>query len=97
MRQEMIPLIRAIDKKWTETLYMFSRERLEITKVLQVERAAIMKDLDITSQALADRAFEYLKVLIRQILVFATIIVIVILGLPFLMGYLVGKHVRRKK
>jgi hypothetical protein len=96
MREEMIPLIRAIDKKWTETLFMFSKERLEITKALQVERAAIMKDLDITSQALADRAFEYLKVLIRQILIFAIIIVIVILGLPFFMGYLVGKHIRKK-
>jgi len=96
MRQEMFPLIRAIDKKWTETLFIFSKERLEITKALQVERAAIMKDLDITSQALADRAFEYLKVLIRQVLIFAIIIIIVILGLPFTMGYLVGKHLRRK-
>jgi hypothetical protein len=97
MRQEMIPLIRAIDKKWTETLFIFSKERLEITKALQVERAAIMKDLDITSQALADRAFEYLKTLIRQILIFAIIVIILILGLPFIMGYLVGKHIRSRK
>jgi len=97
MRQEMIPLIRAIDKKWTETLFIFSKERLEITKALQVERGAIMKDLDATSQALANRAFEYLKVLIRQILIFAIIIIIVMLGLPFFMGFLVGKHLRRKK
>ena len=96
MRQEMIPLIRTIDKKWTETLLMFSKERLEITKALQVERAAMMKDLDKTSQALADSAFEYLKVLIRQILIFAILIVIVVLGMPFFMGYLVGKHIRRK-
>jgi hypothetical protein len=93
----MIPLVRAIDKKWTETLFAFSKERLEITKTLQIERTAIMKDLDITSQALADRAFEYLKVLIRQILVFAIIVIIIILGLPFIMGYLVGKHIRRRK
>jgi hypothetical protein len=97
MRQEMIPLIRAIDKKWTETLFIFSKERLEVTKTLQLERAAIMEDLDNTSQALADRTFEYLKVLIRQILIFAILIVIVILGLPFFMGYLVGKHIRRKR
>jgi hypothetical protein len=96
MRQEMIPLIRAIDKKWTETLFIFSKERLEITKALQVERAAIMKDLDTTTQALADRAFEYLKVVIKQVLIFAIIIIIVILGLPFLMGYLVGKYIRKK-
>jgi len=96
MRQEMLPLIRAIDKKWTETLFVFSKERLEITKVLQVERAAIMKDLDVTSQALADRAFDYLKVLIRQILIFAILIILVILGLPFIMGYLVGKYIRKK-
>jgi hypothetical protein len=97
MRQEMIPLIRAIDKKWTETLFIISKERLEITKVLQVERAAIMKDLDITSKALADRAFDYLIVLVRQILIFAIIIIILMLGLPFAMGYLVGKHIKRRK
>jgi hypothetical protein len=97
LRKEMIPLVRAIDKKWTETLFIFSKERLEITKALQVERATIMKDLDITSKELADRAFDYLIVLVRQILIFAIIIIILMLGLPFTMGYLVGKHIRSKK
>ncbi len=95
-RQEVEPLIRALDKKWTETLIVLTKERMAITEVLREERAAAMVDLDNTSKALADKTFEYLRSMVSQVLLFVIIILVVLLGFPFTMGFLVGKYLRRK-
>ena len=70
-------------------------ERAAATDALDVERAAVMADASrITTQAIHD-AGEEVRRLVREALLLIILLAVVMLGLPFTAGYLVGRARRR--
>jgi hypothetical protein len=67
-------------------------ERESLTAAADVERAKISADAAGIAQRAVDKSWEELRKLIREVLALSVVLVILVLGLPFAAGYLVGRH-----
>jgi hypothetical protein len=94
---QLTPLFDRIDRKWSLTLRILQKEREILLNALQLERQAVMADLDQISQNVAQILMDSVRQLISDILIYIIIILIVILGIPFTMGLLVGRVLKAKK
>ncbi|MCK5103055.1 MAG: hypothetical protein KAR17_09575, partial [Cyclobacteriaceae bacterium] len=68
-----------------------------ISETVAVEREVIMKDLNILSKELVEQSWVHIKELIFKSLFLILLILIVMLGLPFGLGYLTGKTISKRK
>jgi hypothetical protein len=73
-----------------------TKEREAITKTIQQERANAMKDLDVLTTHAIDEVFSQTRLLVENALWLAILLVLVLWGLPFATGFLVGRLVRKK-
>jgi len=94
---ELTPLFNRIDRRWTLTLRILQKEREILLNAFRLEREAVMKDLDKISQNVAQIMMDNVKALIKEILIYVIIILIILLGLPFTFGYIVGKSLKSRK
>ena len=94
---QLIPIFDRIDRKWTFTLKILQNEREILLSALHTERLAVMADLDKISQNIAQILMDNLKSLINDILIYIIIILIIVLGFPFTMGFFVGRMFKGKK
>ena len=69
----------------------FQAERSAIIQVLREERVRIIEEADRLSMTLLDKLWTMAKSLATKIGIFMTINILLILGLPFVMGIMVGK------
>ncbi len=95
-----------LDASWPEMMRSIRTERMQLSAAVQTEREAAMKALDaqraavtadvarIANQLIAD-AGEQVRRAVREALLLVIVLAVVILGLPFTAGYLVGRA-RRK-
>lgn len=91
------PVLREIDYQRVQTLDALSQERALISDVIVAERANIMEDLDKTVNSVVEKSWEQARKMIGMALVGLIVLAIVILGLPFGMGYIVGKTIGGRK
>jgi hypothetical protein len=73
-----------------------TKEREAITKTIEQERANAMKDLDALTTHAIDEVFSQTRLLVENALWLAVLLVLVLWGLPFATGFLVGRLVRKK-
>ena len=72
------------------------KERIAISETIQQERAAVMKDLDATTIKVIQETSAQLQTLIGSALVLIILLVLVLWGLPFGAGILVGRLTRKR-
>jgi hypothetical protein len=73
-----------------------TKEREAITKTIEQERANVMKDLDALTTHAIDEVFSQTRLLVENALWLAVLLILVLWGLPFATGFLVGRLVRKK-
>ena len=93
---------KQVDTSWVELLETVRNERVAFAAVVSQEREATLKDVDaerqalaadvtrISSQAISDAGTQ-IRRLVREALSLVIVLAIVILGLPFTAGYLLGR------
>ena len=74
----------------------FSRERAAITEAIGKERAAALKDLDAMAKKAIDQTSEKIKDVVSGTLWLLILFVLVLWGLPFGAGVLVGRLMKKK-
>lgn len=93
---------KQVDSSWLEMLATVRTERLALAIAVSKEREAAMKDVDAERQALVADAARIsrqmisdtgaeVRRLVRDALLLVIVLAIVLLGLPFTAGYLVGR------
>ncbi len=97
---------KRVDSSWVEMLETVHSERIALAAAVTEERIAAMKDVDtqrqafaadaarISSQVISDTGAEVRR-LVREALSLMIVLAIVVLGLPFTAGYLLGRARRR--
>lgn len=102
LRTGFLPVLEGFQSQWGVTIRTFQQEREVLTKDLAVERAEILKALDQQraalmketqdmSRDLVDRSMNHVRTLVHTVLFYAVVLVALILGIPFLAGYFVGR------
>lgn len=108
LNEQLTPLVNKLDRRWGETLWRLETERLALieaidiqrvalTETVAIEREVIMKDLDVLSKDLVEQSWVHIKELIYKSLFLILLILIVMLGLPFGLGYVTGKALSKRK
>lgn len=108
LNERLTPLINKLDRRWAETLWKLGDERLALmesldeqrvafSETLAEEREVIMSDLQVLSKDLVEVSWSYIKQIIVRSLFLILLILIVMLGLPFGLGYLTGKTLTKRK
>jgi hypothetical protein len=77
--------VQAVDK-------MLNRERLAIDSIVKRERMALASKADVLVETGIENAFDGLGKVIRNLIIYFILLFVVILGVPFYMGYLTGKR-----
>jgi len=95
--EEMQPLLLVIDQRLAAMMVSLSLERAAIIEALAIERAAVMADLDHTAQAVVAQTMDSLHRVIKLVLILAIILALVIIGGPFVLGFLAGRAVGRRR
>jgi hypothetical protein len=90
-------IISAFDYQRIAFMKDFQKERIAITAVLQKERTLAMQELDVTATKVVNDSWTHVREIIKDILLWVIIIVILVLGMPFWLGVLVGRTVLKPK
>ncbi|MFI5247217.1 MAG: hypothetical protein ACHQWV_01530 [Nitrospirales bacterium] len=77
-------------------LESLTREREAITETVRQERTNAMKDLDALTKHAIDEVFSQARLLVENALWLAILLVLVLWGLPFATGFLIGRLLRKK-
>ena len=72
------------------------RERKELYAAFKVERAAIMADAARMGKELGSHLLARLKDVVAETLLLLSLLVLLLLGLPFLAGFLLGRAMTRR-
>src|SRR5262249_29414535 len=72
------------------------KEREALTEAIRQERGSAMKDLDALTKHAIDQVFSQATLLVRDSLWLLLAIVVVLWGLPFAAGFIVGRILGRK-
>ncbi|UOY05475.1 hypothetical protein L0P88_16145 [Muricauda sp. SCSIO 64092] len=71
---------------------MLQRERVALDSIIKRERSALTTKADTLVETGIENAFEGLGKTLRSLIVYFIILFIVVLGLPFYLGYIIGKR-----
>ena len=96
LSRDLEALLASVDRQRKETLEVLSREREAVTVALQGERVAIMEQLDVFSQVTLDKTYATLRDVVNTALLYGIIFSILVLSVPFAIGYIVGKVMGRR-
>ena len=102
LQAAFLPAFDKFQSEWTNTTRIMQEERKALTESLSVERAAVLKDIDQQRAAtlketqvilndLTDRSLTHFRGIIRDVLFYMVLLVGIVLGLPFLSGFLLGR------
>lgn len=72
-------------------------ERVGLTESFDLQRKAITEDVGRMANEVTERSWRQLRGLVREVMLLAGLGVVVILGLPFAAGYLLGRAARTKQ
>jgi hypothetical protein len=108
VRQSVREVLNRLDATTSETAATLRTERTALFADLQGERAALVAAVDVQRRALAEDAARILDRMVKasgaevrrltwEVMLFLILFSIVLLGLPFAAGYLVGRAARRER
>lgn len=87
-REAVVEDLERIQTSVAETLRV---EREALTAAVDQQRGAIMEEAGVIAADVTDRALEKVRATLREALLLIIVLAIVVLGLPFGAGYLVGR------
>ena len=96
MQEELTKADGFITQQRIAILEELKKERIAISETIQRERAAVMKDLDATTIKVIQETSAQLQKVVGSALVLIILLVLVLWGLPFGAGVLVGRLTRKK-
>lgn len=73
-----------------------AKERMAIAETIRQERVEAIKDLDSFTKRKIEEIFSEIQLLIKSALWLVILLVVVLWGLPFAAGLLVGRHMRKR-
>ena len=85
-----------ITQQRTALLDAVAKERMAIADTIRQERVEAIKDLDSFTKHKIEEIFSELRLLIKNALWLVILLVVVLWGLPFGAGLLVGRHMRKR-
>jgi len=103
LRSTLLALSDRMDNTWTETLRALRVEREALTTDIasergslvaaaDVERARIAEDASRIAARAVDSSWQELRKLVREALLLLSLLTLLLLGLPFAAGYVLGRH-----
>ena len=72
-------------------------QREALAATLREERAAVLAETGRMANEVTERAFARLRVVIREVLIGAAVLALVVLGVPFGFGFIAGRGFRRSR
>lgn len=106
--QEWKATLATLQKEREAVMLAVKEERIAVVQTLESQRESLVRDfareraeISLAADRLAQNAIrevgEQARGLVRAVLVYLILLVVVVLGLPFLSGYWVGRAVRRRR
>jgi hypothetical protein len=93
----MKPVLENIDRQRLETLEALSLERAALSETIRRGRMELTADAERISNDLVEKAMTHVRKMINSILFFGLLIIIVVLGIPFTLGFIVGRTIKKKE
>lgn len=90
-------LMNNLNKNLDSITLFASREMAVFRDSLTAERKAVMQNLDETSNRVVKTAMEEIRLMIKDVLFYVVLILIVILFIPFVLGYMTGRVFTKNK
>ena len=102
LRGAVVPALEGFQKQWGATLETLTRERSALARDIATEReamvqavtqqrAAIMQDVQRVAGDIASRSMQEAHGMVKDVLRYAVLLALIVLGLPFAFGFLVGR------
>lgn len=97
LSQERAAMAKDLDALRVGLAESVAHEREEISVVVASERAAMMSDARVIANDVTERSWKQLRAMVREVGFILIVLAIVVLGLPFAGGYLLGKSVASRR
>jgi len=102
LRAAFLPALEGFQGQWENTTRTLQTERQALTATLASERAAVLKEVSQERAAimketqgilrdLVDRSLTQTRGLVRDVLFYVVLLAGIVLGLPFLFGFILGR------
>ena len=92
LNYEIGSAIQSLSKDVESIDIMLKRERIVLDSIIQRERIALTTKADTLINIGIEKAFEGLSATLRALIIYFILLFLVVLGLPFYLGYLTGKR-----
>jgi len=92
----LVAVLQAMEREVGSLLKALEKERAAVLLSVEQERAAILQDVDRIVRDTTERSWKHLRATVKEVLFYAVLLVLIVLGLPFFFGYLVGRATRAK-
>jgi hypothetical protein len=93
--KELAVGVQALEKEVAVLMQSLEKERTAVMGTVEKERAAIMRDVDRMVRDTTERSWQNLRAMVKDVLLYVVLLVVIVLGLPFVFGYLVGRATGR--
>lgn len=94
--KELAAILVAVDKQVAVLVQTLEKERAAVLVTVEKERTAVMQDVDRIVRETTERSWQQLRAMVRDVLFYLVLLVIIVLGLPFFFGFLVGRTLGRR-
>ena len=94
-QRELIDKEGFLSQQRAAVMEEFRQERLAMTEAIRRERTDLMKDIDALTLKAIDQAGGQVRQTVEGALGLTIVLVLVLLGLPFAAGFLLGRSVRK--
>ena len=91
------PFLLAAERERIAIMQGFDEQRIALTATIQQEREIILASVDVTAVRVADVAMTRVREGLTAYLFWLSIIMAIVLGLPFAFGYITGRAVGRNR
>lgn len=88
-------ILRAMEQEVAVLLQAVERERTAVLGTVEKQRAAVVQDVDRLVRETTDRTLGHLRAMVRDVLFYLLLLTLVVLGLPFVFGFLLGRATSR--
>jgi len=91
------PILGELDRQRQAAMQELRRERIEITESIHRERELFMKDLHATTTQVVNDSWGHLRSTVDTLLFWFALILAILLGVPFALGYIVGRTLQGRR
>jgi hypothetical protein len=92
LNYEVESAIQSLSKNIESMDIMLKRERIVLDSIIQRERIALTTKADTLVNTGIEKVFEGISATLRALIIYFILLFLVVLGLPFYLGYLTGKR-----